>query len=122
MAIFDVFMSHSSKNKELARFTYYNGIANGLKPWLDEALLHVGDDMKPVIVQAIADSAAYLLFYSEQAMSEGSWVPFEMRAAKEKRERDPGFRIIVIKLDEFEVPEWWDQFLYTNWNLSDQPG
>lgn len=27
MPNFDVFISHSSKNKEIARLTYYNGIA-----------------------------------------------------------------------------------------------
>jgi TIR domain len=119
---FDVFISHSSKNKELARFTYYNGISNGLKPWFDEALLFVGDDMKPVIRQAIADSAAYLLLHSKEAMTMSSWVPFEMEVAKEKRKHDPAFRIIVTKLDDRDVPEWWDQFLYAEWNSSDQPG
>ncbi len=32
------------------------------------------------------------------------------------------FRIITIKLDDRDVPEWWRQFLYTEWNSSDQPG
>jgi hypothetical protein len=28
---FDVFINHSSKSKEIARLTYYNGITNGLR-------------------------------------------------------------------------------------------
>lgn len=32
MPNFDVFISHSSKNKEIARLAYYNGIVNGLRP------------------------------------------------------------------------------------------
>jgi hypothetical protein len=65
MATFDVFISHSSKNKELARFAFYNGVSNGLKPWFDEALIHVGDDIRPVLRQGIADSRAYLLLHSK---------------------------------------------------------
>jgi TIR domain len=122
MATFDLFISHSSKNKELARFIYYIGISNGLKPWFDWALLHVGDDMKRDIRQGIADSAAYLLLYSKEAITAESWVPFEMEVAKEKRKNDSAFRIIVVKLDDLDFPEWWNQFLYAKWDSSDQPG
>ena len=41
MPNFDIFISHSSKSKEIARLTYYNGISNGLRPWFDEALFNV---------------------------------------------------------------------------------
>src|ERR1700745_4110007 len=106
MATFDVFISHSSKNKELARFIFYNGISNGLKPWFDEALLIVGEDMKPRIRQAIANSAAYLLLHSKEAMTDRSWVPFEMQVAMEEKKHNEAFRIITIKLDDRDVPEW----------------
>jgi TIR domain len=119
---FDVFISHSSKNKELARFAYYNAISNGLRPWFDEALFKFGDDMRPVIRQAIEDSGAYLLFYSKEATREKSWVPFEMEVAIEKKERDANFRIIVVKLDDHALSEWWQQYLYTKWDSSDAPG
>lgn len=36
MPNFHVFISHSSKNKEIARLAYYNAITNGLNPWFDE--------------------------------------------------------------------------------------
>lgn len=56
MPNFDVFISHSSKNKEIARLTYYNGIANGLRPWFDESLFAVGDEMLPTLDAAIHDA------------------------------------------------------------------
>jgi hypothetical protein len=57
----DVFISHSSKNKEIARLTYYNAIANGLSPWFDESIFKVGDEMLNTLKTAVEDSAAYLL-------------------------------------------------------------
>ncbi len=65
MPNFDVFISHSSNNKEVARLTYYNGIANGLRPWFDESMFAVGDKMLSTLESAIQDSAAYLLFASQ---------------------------------------------------------
>ena len=69
---FHVFISHSSKNKELARLAYYNAITNGLNPWFDEALFDAGDEMVPTLEEAIADSAAYLLFASQEALNSES--------------------------------------------------
>jgi hypothetical protein len=47
-------------------------ISNDLRPWFDEELLSVGDDMKPAIRKAIDDSGAYLLFHTKEAMSDKS--------------------------------------------------
>lgn len=69
MSNFHVFISHSRKNKELARLAYYNAITNGLNPWFDEALFDAGDEMLPTLEGAIADSAAYLLFASQEALA-----------------------------------------------------
>lgn len=104
MTSFDVFISHSSRNKEIARLIYYNGIANGLRPWFDEPLFSVGDEMLPTLEAAIQESTAYLLFASEQAL-DSNWVQHEMRFAELRKEKDPGFKLIVVKLDDCELPE-----------------
>lgn len=121
MPNFDVFISHSSKNKEIARLTYYNGIANGLRPWFDESLFTVGDEMLPTLEAAIQDSTAYLLFASEQAL-DSTWVQYEMRFAEARKEKDPGFKLIVVKLEDCELPESWKAYLYADWRADDQPG
>lgn len=121
MPNFDVFISHSSKNKEIARLTYYNGIANGLRPWFDESLFAVGDEMLPTLEAAIQDSTAYLLFASEQAL-DSTWVQHEMQFADARREKDPGFKLIVVKLEDCELPESWKAYLYADWRADDQAG
>lgn len=121
MPRFDVFISHCSRNKEIARLTYYNGIANGLRPWFDESLFVVGDAMLPTLEAAIQDCAAYLLFASEQALA-STWVQDEMRFAKARKEKDPSFKLLVVKLDDCKLPEPWNAYLYANWRADDQPG
>ena len=122
MPNFHVFISHSSKNKELARLAYYNAITNGLNPWFDEALFDAGDEMLPTLEGAIADSAAYLLFASQEALN-SKWVQLEMTAAAERKKGDPTFRLLVVKLDDQHVlPEWWGQFLFDTWKSDDQAG
>ncbi|HHW4677978.1 MAG TPA: toll/interleukin-1 receptor domain-containing protein [Xylella sp.] len=79
-----MFISHGSKNKEIARLTYYNGISNGFRPWFDESLFSVGDEMLPTLEAAIQDNVAYLLFASEQALG-SNWVQHEMRDAEARK-------------------------------------
>lgn len=121
MSNFDIFISHSSSNKELARVAFYTAVTNGMKPWFDEALFDAGADMQPTLEGAINDSKSFLLFHSKQAMT-GEWVPMEMEAAKKRREQDSTFNLIVIKLDREELPTYWQQFLFDKWKPDDQPG
>lgn len=121
MVNFDIFISHSSKNKEIARPTYYNGISNGLRPWFDEALFHAGDEMLPILASAIEDSAGYLLFASQVALA-SIWVQAEMEVAEVRKRADPGFKIIVVKLVPCGLPTWWDKYLHCEWKSDDESG
>lgn len=121
MPNFDVFISHSSKNKEIARLVYYSGIANGLRPWFDESLFAVGDEMLPTLEAAIQDSAAYLLFASQQSLN-STWVQHEMRFAEAQKEKVPSFKLIVVKFDDCDLPEQWEAYLYAGWRAEDEPG
>lgn len=121
MPNYDIFISHSSKNKEIARLTYYNGISNGLRLWFDEALFKAGDEMLPTLVSAIEDSAGYLLFASKEALA-SDWVQKEMDAAETRKTADPTFKILVVKLEPCELPAWWNAYVHCEWNSDDEPG
>lgn len=121
-ASFDVFISHSSATKEIARHIFYNAISNGLSVWYDEALLDLGDVLEQEIEQGIAKSQTFLLLHSAAAMKK-RWVPFEMQLAEARFNGDQEIRIIVVKLDDEPLPsEFWNQFLYQQWNNADQAG
>lgn len=121
MPSFDIFISHSSKNKEIARLAYYNGISNGLRSWFDEALFRAGDEMLPTLVSANEDSAGYLLFASKEALA-SDWVQKEMRAAKVRKATDPAIKVFVVKLEACELPAWWNGYLHCEWKPEDEPG
>lgn len=58
-----------------------------------------GDEMLPTLEAAIADSASYLLFASQEALN-SEWVQLEMNTAAERKKCDPTFRLLVVKLDD----------------------
>jgi TIR domain len=115
MTTFHLFISHSSTTKELARHIFYNAISNGLDVWYDQALLDLGDSLDPEIKRGIDNSQIFLLLHCAAAM-EKKWVPMEMQYAEARYNRDRGFRIIVVKLDNHPLPsDFWAQFLYLEW-------
>ncbi len=122
MATHDLFISHSSSTKELARHIFYNAISNGLSVWYDEALLDLGDALEREIDMGISNSRTFVLLHCRAAMAK-RWVPLEMQLAEAKYRRDPTFRLIAVKLDDAPLPsEFWTQFLYLDWKNADQPG
>ncbi|WKZ47867.1 MAG: toll/interleukin-1 receptor domain-containing protein [Anaerolineales bacterium] len=123
MSTHQVFISHSSTTKELARQIYYNAISNGISVWYDEALLNIGDELELKIREGIENSGSFLLLHSKAAM-EKRWVPMEMEIAKQKHTLDKSFKIIVVKLDDEPLPgdSFWNRFLYSEWSSNDHAG
>lgn len=117
--MFDYFISHHNSSKELARLFYYNGIFNVFLPWYDESLLNVGDVMEDKITEGIKQSKGYLLIYSKQA-SESDWVKSEMEIAKNKKEKDPNFKILVLKIDSTNLNDFFSKYAYENWGEKDE--
>ena len=122
MPTHDFFISHSIATKELARHIYYNAVANSLSPWYDESLLRLGDHLHGEIERGIEASSGFLLLHCAAAVS-SDWVRLEMQHAQSKREREPSFRIFVVKLDDHRLgSDFWTQFLYQSWDHKDEAG
>jgi hypothetical protein len=117
----DIFISHSSATKELARQIFYNSVSNGLSVWYDEALLATGQMLENELRAGIEGSRAFLLLYSKAVM-EKQWVPLEMSIAETIVKRGDPLKLIVVKLDDHPLPEFWEQFIYLGWNNLDQSG
>jgi hypothetical protein len=45
-----------------------------------------------------------------------------MRFAAARKSRAPEFKLIVVKLDDCELPKPWSDYLYEEWRVDDQPG
>lgn len=53
---------------------------------------------------------------------ESKWVQAEMNVAQIRKDADPDFKIIVVKLEQCNLPPWWDRFLRCEWKREDEPG
>lgn len=113
---FDLFISHSSKNKEIAERLYWLAVTNQLSVWYDSRYLEAGLQLRAQLEKGIAQSANYLLFLTPEALS-SEFVRFEMGVAKARVERHGDLKVIVVKLSaEVELDEWWNQFVFEDWS------
>ena len=63
----------------------------------------------------------YLLFASKEALA-SDWVQVDMKVAEARKALEPGFKIIVVKLESCELPAWWDGYLRSEWRPDDERG
>ncbi len=111
---FDVFVSHSTKDKAIVRPLAERLRAAGLKVWFDEWVIKPGDSIPAKIEQGLEDSRVLLLCMSAQAFG-SDWAQLE---AGTFRFRDPlnrERRFIPLRLDDSPIKGSLAQFLYIDW-------
>ena len=67
------FISHSAKDKPFVRKLAADLVANGVKVWLDEQRILVGDSIPEKIAQGLAESDFFLIVVSQNSV-QSSWV------------------------------------------------
>jgi hypothetical protein len=82
---FDVFLSHSSKDKEVVRTLAERLRADRVKVWLDEWEIKPGDNIPAKIEDGLEHSRVVILFMSANAFG-SDWTPLESNTF---RFRDP---------------------------------
>ena len=112
---FDAFLSHSSDDKETVRELVKRLKARGLRIWLDEEQIQVGDSIPLKVNEGLKRSKNLLMAWSEN-FANSEWAEFESNTF---RFRDPnnkgGRRFVPIRLDDFPVDETLAQFKYVDW-------
>jgi hypothetical protein len=111
---YDVFLSHSSKDKTVVRAVAERLRADGLRVWFDEWILKPGDSLPKKLDEGLEESRVLALFMSANAFG-SDWAQLE---AGTFRFRDPlnrERRFIPVRLDEAEIKGSLAQFLYINW-------
>jgi small GTP-binding protein len=112
---YDVFVSHSSKDKDVVRTVAERLRTDGLKVWLDEWELKPGDHVQAKIEEGLENSRVLLLCMSANAFG-SDWAQLE---AVTFRFRDPlnnKRRFILLRLDEAPIKGSLAQFLYLDWH------
>jgi small GTP-binding protein len=111
---FDVFLSHSSKDKAVVRIVAERLQADGLRVWFDEWVLKPGDSIPSKIEQGLEHSRVLVLCMSANAF-DSDWAQLEYGTFRFRDPLNKERRFIPLRLDEAPIKGSLTQFLYINW-------
>jgi TIR domain len=112
---YDVFLSHSSKDKAVVRAVAERLRADGLRVWLDEWELKPGDSIPAKIEEGLKHSRVLVLCMSAHAFG-SEWAQLESHTFRFKDPLNKERCFIPLRLDEAPIKGSLAQFLYINWH------
>src|SRR5437868_1965682 len=111
---YDVFLSHSSKDKAVVRAVAERLRADGLQVWFDEWEIKAGDNILAKIEEGLEHSRVLVLCMSAQAFG-SDWTQLESYTFRFCDPLNKERRFIPLRLDEADIKGSLAQFLYINW-------
>jgi hypothetical protein len=117
-----VFLSHNHKDKAFVRKLAVDLDAHGVKYWLDEAEMKIGDSLIQKIREGI-DSVDYFAVILSPNSVEAPWVVNELDVAMNHQISGRSIRVLPIMLKECDPPGFLVGKLYANFqngNLYEQ--
>jgi small GTP-binding protein len=112
--LFDAFLSHSSRDKEIVRPLAERLIADGLRVWFDEWNILPGDNIPATIERGLESSRVLVLFLSCNALG-SDWAQLESGTFRFRDPMNKERRFIPIRLDDTPLQGSIAQFLYIDW-------
>lgn len=103
-AKYDVFISYSWNDVDIAKEIYEAIIASGLKCCFDKKTFHGGADFPKVTATNICNSDVFLYLGSKSSFSSG-WAPDEVAFAKSRKKRE---KLLYYAIDNNIMPDWMD--------------
>jgi hypothetical protein len=98
-----VFISHSSKDKQFARWLAVDLANRGHQPWLDEWEIIVGESIPTKISDGIEGSDVVIVVLSENAIT-SKWVENEWQAKYWDEIKEGQVKVLPILLKPCEIP------------------
>jgi hypothetical protein len=113
-----VFLSHSSKDNAFTRNLADRLSDAGVRVWLDEAEINVGDSLLAKISTAIegADFIAVVLSHNS---IQSSWVQSELKMAMSRELADKKVRVLPIVIEPCELPMFLKDKAYADFGKPD---
>src|SRR2546423_718008 len=111
---YDVFLSHSSKDKPVVRAVAERLRADKLRVWFDEWELKPGDSIPSKIEEGLKHSRVLVLCMSAHAFG-SDWAQLESHTFRFRDPLNRERRFIPLRLDESPIEDSLAQFLYINW-------
>ncbi|MCM3342725.1 toll/interleukin-1 receptor domain-containing protein [Paenibacillus sp. MER TA 81-3] len=112
-----LFLSHSSKDKFFVRKLAEELTQNGVKVWIDEAEIKIGDSLIEKITAGVKD-ADYLVIVLSHNSVESTWVQKELQMAI-SREMLGTKVILPLLIEKCEIPLFLQDKLYADFTNPD---
>ncbi len=116
---YDVFLSHSSKDKAVVRAVAERLRTDGLSVWLDDWELPAGDNIPAKIEEGLELCRVLVLCMSANAF-DSDWAQLEAGTFRFRDPLNKERRFIPLRLDESPIKGSLAQFLYINWLPADR--
>jgi hypothetical protein len=112
----EVFLCHSSGDKERVRQLYHQLQSDGVRCWFDEEDLLAGQKWQYEIRRAIKRSKFVLACLSRASISKTGYVQKELKYALDVADEQPegGVYLIPVRLEECEVPDRLSEFQWVD--------
>ena len=112
--IYDVFLSHSSKDKSIVRPLSERLRSDGLRVWFDEWEIKPGDSIPSKIEEGLEHSRVLLLCMSANAFG-SDWAQLEAGTFRFRDPLNKDRRFIPLRLDDAPIKGSLAQFLHIDW-------
>jgi hypothetical protein len=116
---YDVFLSHSSKDKPVVRELAARMKKDGIRVWLDEEQIKPGDSIPAKIEEGLERSRVLVLCMSANAFG-SDWAQLESGTFRFRDPLNKERRFIPLRLDDAPIKGSLAQFLYINWREADR--
>jgi len=116
---FDVFLSHSSKDKAVVRALADRLRSDELKVWFDEWEIKPGDSVPAKLEEGLEHSRVLVLCMSANAFG-SDWAQLETGTFRFRDPLNKDRRFIPLRIDDAPIKGSLAQFLYINWRLEDR--
>lgn len=111
---YDVFLSHSSQDKDVVRDIANRLKSDGVNVWFDEWKIRPGDSIPAKIENGLERSRVLVLCMSAHAFG-SDWAQLESQSFRFRDPLNKDRRFIPLRLDDAHIKGSLAQFLYIDW-------
>lgn len=108
-----IFLCHSSTDKDFTRKLAMALSGNGLKVWIDEAEIRIGESLIEKIESGILGSK-YLVAVLSKNSTKSRWCAEELRMAMVRQIAQKGITVLPVLIEECEMPGFLQEKKYAD--------
>lgn len=113
----NVFLSHSSRDKNFVGRLATDLKTAGVKVWYDDWAIDYGESIVEKVYNGLAESDFLIVVLSKESIK-SRWVREELNVMTMKRLQGKDIRVIPLLLDDCEVPEQLSHLKYIDFRIS----